>query len=29
VFFRRIAFSPGTFGRCGKVTATAVKAYGY
>jgi hypothetical protein len=29
VFVRRIAFLPGTFGRCGKVTATAVKAYGY
>ena len=29
VSVRRIAFLPGTFGRCGKVTATAVKAYGY
>jgi hypothetical protein len=26
---RRIAFLLGTFGRYGKVTAAAVKAYGY
>jgi hypothetical protein len=29
VTVRRMAFLPGTFGRCGKVTATAVKAHGY
>ena len=29
VSVRRNAFLPGTFGRCSKETATAVKAYGY
>jgi hypothetical protein len=29
VSVRRIAFLPGSFCRCGKVTATADKEYGY